>query len=138
MSRILQPFKGLGEVEFGMTLDQVKTLTGIHHSTVRDKYLKQEQLADGPTIYVFEKGTLATIEVEYQLGVQFKEADLFAAADVVPLLDGYKIERKRDVMHIKELGLVLFDFKAKDVKKRALWFYSKEMIPELDNVLDVV
>lgn len=138
MSRILQPFKGLGEIEFGMTLDQVKQLTGIHSSSVRNKHLKQEQVAHGQTVYVFENGTLVTIEAEHQPGVHFNEADLFATADIIPLLDGHDIERKRDVMHIKELGLVLFSFQAKDLKKRALWFYSKEMIPELDNVLDVV
>jgi hypothetical protein len=137
LSRILQPFKGLGEIEFGMTLDQLKQLTGIHNTAVRDRHLKQEQLADGPTVYVLENGTLVTIEVEYQSGVHFKEADLFATADVIALLEGHKIERKRDVMHIKELGLVLFSFQAKDPKKRVLWFYSKEMISELDNVLDV-
>lgn len=138
MSRILQPFKGLGEIQFGMTLDQVKQLIGVHDSSVRNKHLKQEQLADRQTVYVFENSTLVTIEVEYQPGVHFKEVDLFATADVTPLLDGHDIERKRDVMHVKELGLILFSFQAKDAKKRTLWFYSKEMIPELETFLDVV
>lgn len=138
MSRILEPFKGLGEIEFGMTIDQVKQLTGVDTTTVRCRHLKQDQLADGQTVYVFENGILVTIEAEYQPGVHFKEADIFATADVSSLLDGHDIARKRNVMHIPELGLALFDFQGKSPKKRALWIYSKQMIPEFETLLDVV
>jgi hypothetical protein len=128
----------LGEIEFGMTLEQVKQLTGVHETSVRNKQLEQVQLAHGQTVYVFENGTLVTIEVEYQPDVHFNDADLFSTADVSALLEGHEIGLKRDVMHIKQLGLILFSFQAQEPKKRTVWFYSKKMIPELETFLDVV
>jgi hypothetical protein len=60
------------------------------------------------------------------------------AADIDALLHGYQVESRKDVQHINELGLVLFKFRLKNRKKRVLWFYSKAISPEFDNLLDVV
>lgn len=138
MKKTLRPFEGLGDIAFNMPMSEVKQLVGVSESTVRDRHLKQETIAAGETTYVCEKGILVCIEVKYQEGVFFNDVDIFETRDLDALLQGYAIETRRKHVHVKELGLILMSFLLKDRKKREVWFYSKEMIPEYDTFLDVV
>jgi len=138
MQKILRPFEGLGEIRFNMPMSEVKTLVGVNESTVRNKHLKQEAVVDGPTTYVFENGILVAIELKYQDDVWLNDVDVFKTQDIDALLKGQKLESKRKHLHVKALGLILLSFLLKDRKKREIWFYSKEMIPEYDTFLDVV
>lgn len=136
--RILQPFKGLDDVEFGTPMSDVKRRIGVDTSTLRNKHLKEEAVTDDKIVYVFENGILVTIELLHQDGIYYNDMDIFATQDLDALLQGHEVESKRNVMHIKTLGLLLFDFKLKNRTKRVLYFYSKAMLPEFDTFLDVV
>ena len=138
MKRILRPFQGLDEIEFGTPIDELKKRIGVEQSTVRNRHLKQEQVSDGKTSYIFENGILVTIEMKYQDGVYFKDVDIFNTEDLDALLQGYEVATKRKDMHIKELGLILLGFSLQDRSKREVWYYSKEMLPAFDRYLDVV
>ena len=136
--RILQPFKGLDDIAFGMPMSEVQRIVGIAESSVRNKYLKQDQVTGDRANYIFEEGILVTIELQYQDGTFFNDVDVFNTRELETLFPGQKIERRRDAMHIKELGVILLSFHRKDLQKRELWYYSKEMIPEFENFLEVV
>jgi len=138
MAKILRPFEGLGDLKFDLPMKEVKQAIGVDESTVRNRHLKQETVVDGPTTYVFENGILVSIELKYQEGVYFNDVDIFKSQDIDGLLAGYATETKRKHIHVKEIGLILLSFLLKDRKKREIWFYSKEMIPEYDTFLDVV
>lgn len=119
-------------------MSEVKKVVGVDTSTVRNKHLKQETVVDGQTTYVFENGILVAIELKYQDDVWLNDVDVFKTQDIDALLKGHKAESKRKHLHVKDLGLILLSFLLKDRKKRELWYYSKEMIPEYDTFLDVV
>lgn len=136
--RILQPFKGLDDIAFGTPMSEVQRIVGIAESSVKNKYLKQDQVTGDRVNYIFEEGILVTIELHYQDSVFCNDVDVFNTRDLEVLFPGQTIERRREAMHLKELGVILLSFHRKDLGKRELWFYSKEMIPEFENFLDVV
>ncbi|MBO9205330.1 MULTISPECIES: hypothetical protein [Niastella] len=138
MKNVIKPFKGLGNLEFGMTLKQVQDMVNIHESEETDKYLKETKVYGDKTYYVFNKDILVTFEMHYQDGVYFNDVDIFNTKDIEALLKGFKYETKKDYIHVQEIGMILMSFKKKDLTKRELWFYSKEMITELETFLDVV
>ncbi len=138
MKRILRPFEGLDEIEFGTPIGEVKQLIGVEQSTVRNRHLKQEQVNADRISYIFENGILVTIEMKYQDNVYFKDVDIFNTEDLDALLQGYQVDTKRKDMHIKELGLILLNFALTDHSKREVWYYSKQMLPAFDRYLDVV
>ena len=138
MKKIIKPFKGLDDIEFGLPLKKVQDMVNIHESTETDKYLKETKIFGDKINYVFNKDILVTIELHYQDGVFFNDVDIFNATDVDALLKGFKYETKKDYIHCQEIGMILMSFKKKDLAKRELWFYSKDMITELETFLDVV
>jgi hypothetical protein len=138
MRRILLPFQGLDDIAFGMPMSEVQAKVGITEISVKNKYLKQEQVSGDRINYVFEHGILVMIELLYQDGIYFNEMDVFNTREMEVLFPGQTIERRRDAMHIKALGVILLSFHRKDLNKRELWFYSKAMIPEYEPFLDVV
>lgn len=138
MKRILKPFKGLDDIEFGMPIKKVQEMVNIKESKVTNKYLNESKVFADKIAYVFNEDILVTIELEYQNGIYFNEVDIFNVNDPDEVLKGFKIESKKDNIHVKELGVILIDFKKKDKTKRTIWFYSKEMEIEFETFLDVV
>jgi hypothetical protein len=138
MKRVIKPFKGLDNIEFGTPLNKVQEMVNIHESKVTNKYLKESKILADKINYVFNNDILVTIEMHYQDGVYFNDIDIFNAKDIEELLKGFKYETKKDYIHCQEIGMILMSFKKKDLTKRELWFYSKEMITELETFLDVV
>ena len=138
MKKTLKPFKGLDNIEFGMPIAKVQELVNIKESKVTNKYLNESKVFDDKIAYVFNDDVLVTFELEYQEGIYFNDVDIFNIKDTDELLKGFKIESKKDNIHVKELGLILIGFKKKDVTKRVIWFYSKEMLIEYETFLDVV
>jgi hypothetical protein len=138
MRRILLPFQGLDDVAFGMSMNEVQKIVGIAESSVKNKYLHQEQVATERIKYIFEKRILVTIELLYQDGVYYNNVDVFNTRAMETLFPGHTIQRRREAMHIKALGMILLSFHRKDLQKRELWYYSKQMVPEFETFLDVV
>lgn len=138
MKRTLKPFKGFDTVEFGMSKKKIQDITNVKESKVTNAVLKESKIYDGPITYAFYGDKLVYIEMEYQEGIYFNDVDVFSVNDVNDFLRGFKIESKKDNTLVKELGLILMDFKKKDVTKRSLIFYSKEAAPDFDFFLDVV
>ena len=138
MNKIVKPFKGLDNIEFGTPLKQVQELVNIHESTVTNKYLKETKVFGEKLAYVFNNDILVTFEMKYQEGIYFNDVDIFNVKDIDELLKGFKIASKRHVTQVTELGFILFGFKKKDITERELWFYSKDMLVEFETFLDVV
>ena len=138
MKKVIKPFKGLANIEFGMPLKQVQDMVNIHESEETDKFLKETKIFGDKIDYVFNKDILVTFEMRYQNEVYFNDVDIFNAKDIDALLKGFKYETKKDYIHCQEIGMILMSFKKKDLTKRELWFYSKEMITEFETFLDVV
>ena len=134
---ILKPFKGLGEVKFGMTVREVQRTLGIKDCKVTNKYLEEKTVFADRVKYVFIEDTLTKIDIDYQDGIHLNDLDLFNQ-DVDVLLKGYSSESRKDAIHVKDLGLVLFKFRLKDRKKRWIWCYSKAAIRDYEHVLDIV
>lgn len=133
---VLKPFKGLGDVKFGMSLRRAQRLLGITESKVTNKYLKQKSLFGHNIQYDFIKGSLYMIDAQYQEGIYLGEVDIFTAKDVDALLKGHETESRKDAIHVKTLGLVLFKFRLKDRKKRYIWIYSNKK--DFEDVLEIV
>lgn len=138
MKKIIKPWKGIDDIEFGTPLNKVQDMVNIHESKETNKYLKETKIFGDKINYVFNKDILVTIELDYQEGVYFNDMDIFNEKDIDTLLKGFKYEIRKDYIHVKEIGMILMSFKKKDISKRGLFFYSKEMIPELETYLDVV
>jgi hypothetical protein len=138
MKRTLKPFKGLDNIEFGMLKKKVQGVVNVKESEVTNKYLKEEKVVDGPVSYVFQNNILVMIEIDYHEGVYLNDVDIFTVKDINAFLKGFKTESRRDTIQIKELGLVLSDYGKKDVSKRYLILYSKEMIPTFEDYLEIV
>ena len=133
---VLKPFKGLGDVRFGMSLRQAQRLLGITESKVTNKYLKQKSVFGNNIQYDFIEDSLYMIDAQYQEGIYLGDMDIFAAEDVDALLKGHETKSHKDAIHVKTLGLVLFKFRLKDRKKRYIWIYSNKK--DFEDVLEIV
>jgi hypothetical protein len=138
MKKTLKPFKGLDNIEFGMSLEKVQELVNIHTSEVTNKPLKESKVYGDKIAYVFNSDILVTIEMKYQEDVYFNDVNIFNTEDIMEVLRGFKIASKKDNIQVQELGLILLGFMAKNKTKRELWFYSKEMVKEMAIFLDVI
>lgn len=138
MKRSLTPLKGLDKVKFGMTLKEVHTITGIKKSEVTNKYLKERTIVDDKINYVFVEDSLGLIEINYQEGIYVNDMDLFTTPDADTLIEGHEAKSRKDAIHIKELGLVLFQYRLKNLKKRYVWCYGKNSSKDYEHVLDIV
>lgn len=134
----LKPFKGLGNVKFGMSIREVQKLVGTKQSELTNKWLQERAVTVDGVKYTFQKDVLMLIEVDYQPGIYLDDVALFDERNVDTLLKGYETASRKDAIHIPALGLVLFKFKLKDLKKRYLWFYSKPSIEIFEDVLEIV
>ena len=138
MKKTLKPFKGIDNIEFGMSLEKVQELVNIHESKVTNRHLKETKVYGDKLAYVFNDNIFVTVELQYQDDVYFNDVDIFNADDIMEVLKGFKVATKKDNIQVQELGLILMRFKAKDKTNRELWLYSKEMVREFEIFLNVV
>jgi len=138
MKRILHPFQGLDDIQFGMPMREVQTLTGIATHSLKDNYLQQEQVTGDRINYIFESGVLVTIELLYQNDIWLNDVNVFNTREMEVLFPGQTIERRRNAMHIKTLGVILLGFHHQELDRRELWSYSRKMVKEFEGFLDVV